>query len=132
MTERYKRYTRNKFKKWRQRVSLYLPSLAIAFYNHELECGVPYEKHVLLGKVIKNINDPFYSIQGPDGKSLDEQSAMIDEIILSIQVNNLFSFCKKINYEPRKPGRGLNPPYTRIQVNNSSISRVGFDRYFGR
>lgn len=93
MSERYKKYSRKKFKEWKNRVSHYLPSLAIAFYKAKIGgLYMPYEKEKLLGQVIADINNPFYSLLDTWGERKDYENEMAAEIMLQLQVNELFAF----------------------------------------
>lgn len=96
-TERYKRYARNKYKEWAKRVNEHLPHLAIKLYTYELSGHrvEDYRKR-LLGAVIEAINNPYHTLIDHTGKRSDYTNEMAAEIILQIQVNDLFSYIKKI------------------------------------
>jgi hypothetical protein len=97
MTERYRRYSQRKFKAWKERVGQHLPEMAIAFYSAKLNGRqIPYEKEKLLGFVIESISNPYYSIMDSYGKRLDAESVLASEVILEIQVSELFAFVKSI------------------------------------
>jgi len=89
-TARYKRYAREKFKDWKKRVAAHLPVLVTKFYASTKY--IPYEKHVLLGSVIKDINNPFYAITDRQGDFVNEDSELSLQIILELQVEELFNF----------------------------------------
>lgn len=95
MNRRYINYSRSRFRNWKDRVKKYLPLFVRAFYS--IEGHIDYDKHKLLGKVILGINDPFYSLVDSSGEhySYDTEYAM--EILLELNVNELFSFIKKRN-----------------------------------
>lgn len=97
-SERYKRYTRNKFEAWKERARKHLPEFVIAFYKAE-QAGkyIPYERHVLLGQVVEALSNPFLTIQDVNGHRMDSQSEMVVEIITNIQVAELFAYVKKIS-----------------------------------
>lgn len=95
MNERYKRYSRNKFKDWKKRVSNYLPGIAVKFYS--FVGYIDHEKHKLLGTVIREINNPSYALIDTDGKRMDYQNQMACEIILELQVSELFAFVNKLS-----------------------------------
>ncbi len=90
---RYILYSRNKFNDWRDRVKLHLPFFVTEFYR--IKGHVDYDKHKLLGRVILGINDPYYTLVDFDMKKFNRDSEVAAEIILEIQVNELFSFVKK-------------------------------------
>ena len=91
---RYNRYSRERFKQWKSRVAKHLPTMVMKFYTHTKY--IPYEKHVLLGTVIKEINNPFYSIIKPNGDYVGEESALTLEVILKLQVEELFQFVHRM------------------------------------
>jgi hypothetical protein len=82
-----------KFNEWRSKVKKRLPELAIKFYTYKINGKyIPYEKEVLLGRVIDAINNPYYSIL--DSK-LDHNGAteqMCAEVMLEILVEELFEY----------------------------------------
>ncbi len=90
---RYKNYTRRSFKEWKNKVCDHLPYFVTEFYK--IKKYVDYHKHVLLGRVIANINNPAYAIVDEDGKRLDYQNEMAMEVLLELQVQELFSFIAK-------------------------------------
>lgn len=93
-TAKYKRYAREKFKDWKERVAKHLPVLVTKFYA---STGyIPYEKHVLLGTVIKEINNPYYTILRPNGEDVNELSVTGLEVVLELQVEELFAFIHKL------------------------------------
>ncbi len=94
MDRRYQNYSRRIFNEWRNRVKMHLPAFVTAFYS--TTSFIDYDKHKLLGNVISGINDPYYSIIGSYGSRLDNNSEMAMQIILKIQVNELFAFIKKV------------------------------------
>lgn len=97
-SERHKRYTRNKFKAWKERATGHLPNFVIAFYKAERGAKyIPYEKHVLLGRVIEGLNNPFHTLRNHDGTRTDAQTELLMEVILALEVNELFSYVKKIS-----------------------------------
>lgn len=99
MTERYKRYSRDKFKQWKQRVSGYLPELAMAIYCAKKEGKrIDTEKERLLGQVIEAINNPYYTILDIDGTRLSHESILAMEVILEIKVSELFRYVKSFNH----------------------------------
>ena len=81
---------RNKFEDWRDRVKKHLPFIVTKFY----QCNkhIDYSMHKKLGQVISDINNPFYTIQDYYGKPVDETGEMGLQIVLKIQVEDLFSF----------------------------------------
>ena len=86
-------YRRNKFNNWRSKVKKLLPNLVIKFYTSILNGKyIGYEEHKLLGSVIKDINNPYYSITNNHGELLDDIGIMSSEIMLEIQVSKLFKF----------------------------------------
>ncbi len=91
MDRRYIKYRRNKFKKWKDRVKKHLPSRVIKFYSFPKH--IDYEKHKLLGGVIKDISDPYYVFLHT-GDDYNNEMAM--EILLEIRVRDLFSFISKL------------------------------------
>lgn len=97
MTERYSRYSRRKFKQWKDRVRGHLPQFTIRLYSAKLngQC-VPNVKEKLLGLVIEAINNPSYAITDCFGKPLDAETATVDEVILELHVNELFAFIKQL------------------------------------
>ena len=100
MDRRYINYSRKKFNNWRDRVKKHLPLFVTAFYS--IERYIDYDTHKLLGRIILNINNPFYTIQSCDGKNIDRESEMCMEMLLEIDVNNLFNFITK-NAKPNQP-----------------------------
>ncbi len=92
MDRRYINYSRRKFNDWRDRVKKHLPEFVCSFYS--IHGHIDYSKHKLLGFVILGINNPFYTIEGHDGKRMDRENEMAMEVILEIQVNELFAFIK--------------------------------------
>lgn len=93
MTYLYKKYRRNKFKEWKQRVNVRLPGIIMAFYMAKMNrVFIPDGKEKKLGLIITDINNPFYTILGYGGERLDANSEMAAEIILEILVNEVFAF----------------------------------------
>jgi len=93
MDRRYINYSRQKFSNWKDRVKQHLPFFVTQFYS--INGHIDYDKHKLLGRVILGINDPYYSLVDFSMKRLDYSEEMATEVILEIQVNELFSFIKK-------------------------------------
>ena len=90
---RYSKYRRRVFEEWKQRVNKRLPDAVIKFYSCVLNGKyIRYEKHKLLGQVIADINNPYYAITNRHGDLLDEIGIISSEVILSIQVEELFKF----------------------------------------
>lgn len=87
MTERYRRYKLKRFEDWKRRVANRLPDVVKQFYALN---SVHYNDHVLLGSVIKNINDPYYGIM-EDGKRLNDIERLAADVCLRISVEKLFS-----------------------------------------
>lgn len=82
-----------KFNVWRSKVKKQLPELVIKFYTCKLNGKyIPYEKEVLLGRVIDAINNPFYSIIDSKLEHIDDTGQMASEVILEIQVEELFQY----------------------------------------
>lgn len=101
MSQLYKNYRRRKFENWKQRVRILLPEAAIKYYRtKQLGAYIPYEKEVLLGNVIAAINNPFYGVCNRFQEPSDEISELSAEIVLKIQVNDLFSFLNKLSNPP--------------------------------
>lgn len=98
MNRRYINYSRKKFNAWRSRVAKHLPYFATEFYK--IPTYIDYDTHKLLGRVISGINDPFYSITNHDGTRTDYQGEMAAEIILELQVNELFAYIQKHKQKP--------------------------------
>lgn len=88
-TARYKRYAREKFKDWKSRVAKHLPVLVTKFYASTEP--IPYHMHVLLGTVIKEINNPAYGILDEKGKRIESDSIAF-EVVLELQVEELFKY----------------------------------------
>lgn len=98
MDYRYNKYQIKKFKKWKDKVKIYLPHIAIAFYKSKLEGRhIPVEKENLLGKVITYINDHYYSLLNREHNPSNELERLSAEICLEILVTELFSYIRKEN-----------------------------------
>lgn len=95
MNRIYLNYQRKKFRDWKDRVKKYLPSVVTQFYA--IKGHIDYDKHKLLGFVILGINDPYYGFTH-NGKQVDYSSEMAAEVMLEIQVNELFGFVAR-NYK---------------------------------
>lgn len=92
MDIRYRNYRRRKFYEWKDKIKQMLPELVIEFYNKK--GYIDYSKHILLGRVITNINNPYYSVQDERMNDLDETSELTSIIILEMQVEDLIKFIK--------------------------------------
>ncbi|AQW96685.1 hypothetical protein BBD31_01680 [Elizabethkingia anophelis] len=94
MNIRYRNYRRRKFENWRSRVKAHIPELVKKFYSYT--GYIPYEYHVKLGRVITNINNPFYSFQDDRMNNVDEINEVANEICLEILVEEVFKFINKL------------------------------------
>jgi len=94
MDYRFKNYRRRQFENWKQKVRKRLPEITIAFYNAKLSgMYIPYETEKMLGAVIRDINNPYYSIQDDRMNLITDTTSEISAIvILEIMVNKLFAF----------------------------------------
>lgn len=70
-----------------------MPLFVIKFYSANRY--IDYEMNVLLGRVIADINNPFYG-HTENGKLVNYTSEFSARIVLEIQVNKLFSFISKL------------------------------------
>lgn len=101
MSERFKRYSRNKFNEWRQRVNKYIPDLVISIYSAKIEgFALSRDEEKLLGYVIGDLSNPYYSITDYYGKRLEYDSVIADQITLEIRVSELFKIKKRISIKP--------------------------------
>lgn len=83
------RQERKGFEKWRNRTKKRLPEIAIKFYSKSYH---DYEKHVLLGRVIEKLNNPYYAITNDKGDFLDPIEVTSSIIILEILTEQLFKY----------------------------------------
>jgi len=90
MRTKYTMYRRRKFNDWRDRVKKHLPLFVTKFYS--INKFIDYSQHKRLGRVILGINDPFYSIQNSNGQRVDYTNEMALEVVLEIEVCELFAF----------------------------------------
>ena len=95
MNIKYRNYRRRKFEDWRSRVKAHLPELVKKFYSHN--GYIPYGYHVKLGRIITDINNPFYSFQDDQMNNIDDQGEVAREIILEILVEDVFKFINELN-----------------------------------
>lgn len=97
MDERYRRYRERKFREWKRKVAKHLPQLAMDFYQAKLDGKhIDYNKEMNLGRVIDGISDPASTIYNYQGERNAPGMQMAAEIILEIQVEELFKFVKEL------------------------------------
>ena len=95
MDIRYINYRRRVFQEWKRKVSNHIPYIAIQLYTSKLS-GIYVDRDIErnLGKVIRDINNPFYGITDDNMNHLDEIGEISSEVILEILVNEVFGYVK--------------------------------------
>lgn len=93
MNRKYKRYLKEDFNNWREKIRKRLPELTIKFYTAKQNgAKIDQDKERLLGQVIYDINDRSYLFWDVCHKRIPDNELIIYIVALEGLVEDLFEY----------------------------------------